>query len=52
MDTFKTILNHRSIRKYKNEPVSDELLKQILEAGFSRINHREYASIQHYCNPR
>lgn len=34
MDNIKTILNHRSIRKYKDEPVSDQLLKQILEAGF------------------
>jgi len=33
METLKTIFEHRSIRKYKNEPVSDELLKQILEAG-------------------
>lgn len=32
MDTIKTIFEHRSIRKYKNEPVSDGLLKQILEA--------------------
>lgn len=34
MDTIKTILEHRSIRKYKDEPVDDQLLKQILEAGF------------------
>ena len=33
METLKTIFEHRSIRKYKNEPVSDELLKQLLEAG-------------------
>jgi len=33
METLKTILEHRTIRKYKNEPVSDELLKQLLEAG-------------------
>lgn len=34
METFKTIMEHRSIRKYKSNPVSDDLLKQILEAGF------------------
>ncbi len=28
-----TIFNHRSIRKYKNEPVDDGLLHTILEAG-------------------
>ncbi|OFX83140.1 MAG: NADPH-dependent oxidoreductase [Bacteroidetes bacterium GWF2_33_16] len=28
-----TILNHRSIRKYKNTPISDTDLKEILEAG-------------------
>jgi len=33
MTTIETILNHRSIRKYKNQPVSDEVLNQILEAG-------------------
>ena len=29
-----TILKHRSIRKYKDTPVSGEILDQILEAGF------------------
>jgi len=33
MDTIKTIFEHRTIRKYKNEPVSEGLLRQILEAG-------------------
>ncbi|HNW89645.1 MAG TPA: nitroreductase family protein [Bacteroidales bacterium] len=30
---MKTIFEHRTIRKYKNEPVSEGLLRQILEAG-------------------
>ncbi|NVO02398.1 MAG: NADPH-dependent oxidoreductase [Bacteroidetes bacterium] len=29
-----TIFKHKTIRKYKNTPISDELLNQILEAGF------------------
>ena len=29
-----TILNHRSIRKYKNTPIPEDILNQILEAGF------------------
>jgi len=29
----ETIFQHRSIRKYKPDPVSPEVLKQILEAG-------------------
>jgi nitroreductase len=34
MDTIKTIMNHRSIRKYKTDPIDEKILKQILEAGF------------------
>ncbi|HOY32027.1 MAG TPA: nitroreductase family protein [Bacteroidales bacterium] len=34
MDAIQNLLEHRSIRKYKDIPVSDDLLKQILEAGF------------------
>ncbi|MEI6122537.1 MAG: nitroreductase family protein [Bacteroidota bacterium] len=30
---MKTILEHRSIRKYKNTPIRKEILEQILEAG-------------------
>jgi nitroreductase len=30
---MKAILNHRTIRKYKAEPIPDELLNEILEAG-------------------
>jgi len=35
MDALKAIQSRRSVRKYKNDPVPDELLKQILEAGRS-----------------
>lgn len=31
--TLQTLLNHRSIRKYTGEPISDEVLSAILEAG-------------------
>lgn len=31
--TLQTLLNHRSVRKYTGEPISDEMLSAILEAG-------------------
>lgn len=31
--TLSTLLNHRSVRKYTGEPISDEMLVAILEAG-------------------
>jgi len=34
MDTMQTILEHRSIRKFKDSPIGENILKQILEAGF------------------
>jgi len=34
MDTLKTIMEHRTIRKYKNDAVPENILDQILEAGF------------------
>ena len=33
MDAMKAILTRRSIRKYTNQPVSDEMLKELLEAA-------------------
>ena len=33
MDLFETIESRRSIRKYTGSPVSDEQLRQVLEAG-------------------
>ena len=33
MDTLQTIFARRSVRKYKQEPIPDQDLKQILEAG-------------------
>ncbi|AKN30894.1 diguanylate cyclase [Clostridium carboxidivorans P7] len=32
-ETMKTLLNRRSIRKYKSEQIKDEELKAVLEAG-------------------
>lgn len=34
MDTLNTILEHKTIRKYKADTVSDDVLHRILEAGF------------------
>ena len=31
--TLQTLLNHRSVRKYTNEPIFDDMLNAILEAG-------------------
>jgi nitroreductase len=33
MDTFETIHHHRSIRRYRPDPVPDDLLTDLLEAG-------------------
>ncbi|MEM2341057.1 MAG: nitroreductase family protein [Candidatus Bathyarchaeia archaeon] len=33
MEVFKVISERRSIRKYKKEPIPDEILERILEAG-------------------
>jgi len=37
-DIKKQIAHHRSIRKYRPEPVPDDVLRQILEAGASASN--------------
>ena len=34
MNALQAIMNHRSIRKYKSDPIDEKILKQILEAGF------------------
>lgn len=34
MDILNTLLEHRTIRKYKSRPVPENILDQILEAGF------------------
>ncbi len=34
METIKTLLEHRTIRNYKSEPIAEEVLTEILEAGF------------------
>jgi nitroreductase len=33
MTASETLLNHRSIRKYTNQPISDDLLNRVLTAG-------------------
>ncbi|HSV88918.1 MAG TPA: NADPH-dependent oxidoreductase [Bacteroidales bacterium] len=32
--TIKTLLEHRTIRNYSSDPINDDMLKAILEAGF------------------
>ncbi len=34
METIKTLLNHKTIRNYKSDPIGQEVLDEILEAGF------------------
>ena len=34
MHTIETILSHRTIRKYKEKPIGENILRKILEAGF------------------
>lgn len=34
METIKTLLNHKTIRNYKSDPIDDKTLNTILEAGF------------------
>jgi nitroreductase len=38
MDTLELLLNHKTIRKYTNQPVDDALLNRILEAGCRASN--------------
>jgi nitroreductase len=48
MDVLEMMQNHRSIRAYKSDPVSDELLNQILAAGIrasSSGNMQSYSII-------
>jgi FMN reductase (NADPH) len=33
-DTLKTLLEHKTIRNYKSDPISEDILDKILEAGF------------------
>lgn len=33
-ETLKTLMEHRSIRKYKSTPIEEDVLNKILEAGF------------------
>lgn len=40
MDALDTILGRRSIRKYTNQPVSEQLIKEILEAGMQAPSAR------------
>ncbi len=34
METIKTLLDHKTIRNYKSDPLKDEVLDEILQAGF------------------
>ena len=41
MDTLKTILERRSIRKYTKAPVSREILLQLAKAGMAAPSSRD-----------
>ncbi len=48
MDTIESIQNHRTVRKYKADPVPEDLLKELLEAGIrasSSGNMQSYSII-------
>ena len=45
MDIIETINSHRSIRKFKSDPVTEELLTQVLEAG---IRASSYGNMNPY----
>lgn len=51
---LETLLNHRSIRKFTGEPISDELLTSILEAGraVSTSSFLQMASIIRVTDPK
>jgi nitroreductase len=38
MNVYEQIIAHRSIRRYKSQPVPDDILRQILEAGVRASN--------------
>lgn len=38
METIRTIMEHRSIRKYKSDPIPEGILQEILEAGTRASN--------------
>ena len=38
METIRTIMEHRSIRKYKSEPIPEGIMQEILEAGTRASN--------------
>ena len=35
MNTIETMLSHRSVRKFKNQPIEESMLQQILKAACS-----------------
>ena len=37
-EVFETIYNRRSIRAYKNEQIPDDMIKEVLKAGFHAAN--------------
>lgn len=45
MDTLEFMRSHRSIRRYKSDPVPDDLLEEILETG---IRASSYGNMQTY----
>ncbi|MDH2274358.1 nitroreductase family protein [Moraxella porci] len=46
--TLQTLLDHRSIRKYTGEPISDEMLTAVLEAGRAVSTSSFFAGNEHH----
>ena len=48
METFELITNRRSIRRYSSQPIREEVVNKILQAGMSGpscVNARDYAFV-------
>ncbi len=51
MDTIdKILLNRRTIRKYTQDPVGDDLLAGLLDSCMQGLYNRQYAGLQYYHN--
>jgi nitroreductase len=51
-DLFEIIRTTRSMRRLKPDPVPNELIRKILEAGVCAPSGGKYAALAVSCNPR
>ena len=52
MDTFTAIETRRSIRKFKEEPISPELLEKILRAATMAPSGKKQATLAFLCGAK